>query len=309
MKTKVFAIVVGSFLSLQSFAAPVAGCYELNPPGFWSELLQNGANGAVGNEIAAWDDATYSFTGATLAEVQADLTGEWDWITRYEGGVLVLSNVVDSPWFWPCEGAADTAIPFTEVIVKTRSSRFTNEAGRLEFEISGASGPFAFAASYAGVPTAAIVETNVLVGASLASAEICIGERTRMNVVQSTINLSSRGVLPVVLYGSADVDVRNIDFDSIKLECAPALRGHIVDMNRDGYKDMLLKFSTPQVAPTLMDVTDKTVATLVLTAALEDGTPIAAMDTARILNKHKPAKPQKPQKPAKSAKPAKPGKK
>lgn len=304
MKTKLAILTVASFISLQcAFAAPVAGCYQLNPPGSWSELLIGGADGAVGNQISAWDNATYYFSGATLAEVQPDTTGQWDWITRYDGGILVLSNSVGTQWFMPCDSGTATQVAISNVVVKTRSTRFTNEVGRLEFELTGTSGAFSFNATYAGVPTTAALDTNVLVTADLTSAEICIGQRARMNVAQSTINLSSRGVLPTVLFGSATLDVTKLDIASIKLECAPSLRTHLVDINQDGYKDLLMKFSTPEVAKTLSDVTDKSVTTLFLTGTSLDGTPISATDKARILNKNKP------QKPAKPVKPSKPGKK
>jgi hypothetical protein len=296
MKNQILALGIGALLvTTTAPAAPLAGCYQLNPPGYWAELLLGGQAGQAGNEISAWDGATYSFYGAKIADVQADTTGEWDWITKYQGGTLVLSNVTGAAWLSVCDDSAETLVSFAEVTVKTRSTRFaTNDPGQLEFELGGASGAYEILATYAGKPTVTPQDTNLVASAALTSSEICVGKTARMNVMQSSLNIRSQGVMPLVVYGSRDLRVRNIDPATVKLQCAPALRHHYADVNQDGRLDMLLKFSTPAVAPSLMETTDKTTTSLVLTAALMDGTPLSAKDQVRILNKARPTKPARP---------------
>jgi hypothetical protein len=64
------------------------------------------------------------------------------------------------------------------------------------------------------------------------------------------INVKSNGVIPVAIYGSADVDVTLIDVDSITFGPDGATeahgQGHYGDLNLDGYSDLLLHFRTQE---------------------------------------------------------------
>jgi hypothetical protein len=297
-----------SLIASSAYAAPLAGCWNLTPPGDWAELLQNGQNGALGNEITASDGLTYEFYGAQITAVEADTTGEWDWITTYQGGTLALTNILGAAWFTPCQAEAETLISIPEIIVKTRSTSLP--AGQLEFALYGEGDWVSIAATYSGTPALTPDGNNVIASGTLSAAEICIGGEVLVDVRQGSLNVKSKGVIPVVLFGSADLNVNQIDPASIKLECAPALRWNKADVSGDGIPDLVLKFDTQAVVQDLLSTPDKQVVSLILTAQLRDGTPIAGADDVRILNKVKADKPPKPAKPTKpSPAPKKPGKK
>lgn len=92
------------------------------------------------------------------------------------------------------------------------------------------------------------------------------------------LNVKSKGVLPVAIFGTADFDVNEIDPASLRLleEVAP-LRSALEDVGRpedaedcyyygpDGWVDLTLKFSTQEIVGALDDVSDGDVLVLELT--------------------------------------------
>ncbi len=73
---------------------------------------------------------------------------------------------------------------------------------------------------------------------------------------RNAINLGSRGVVPVALYGSADFDVQDVDPDQLQFGPAGAAEAagaelahlsgpHVDHRNDDGHLDLLLHFSVP----------------------------------------------------------------
>ena len=98
------------------------------------------------------------------------------------------------------------------------------------------------------------------------------------------VNVKSKGVLPVVIPGSADLDVESIDMDSLRLAGVPPLRYTICDM-KDGYKDLELKFRTADIVTALGAVTDREVIELELTGSLTDGTAITGTDQITVRGK------------------------
>jgi hypothetical protein len=113
-------------------------------------------------------------------------------------------------------------------------------------------------------------------------------------------------VLPVVVLGSAEFDVRDIDVSSLRLEGAAPLRHSYHDMAAptgseddrgrepscpDGYTDLSLKFSRLDVVSALGPVSGDRVA-LTLTGRLEDGTLIKGMIDVRIVPRKGDSGPQ-----------------
>jgi hypothetical protein len=116
------------------------------------------------------------------------------------------------------------------------------------------------------------------------------------------LNLKSRGVLPVAVLGTMDINVMSIDPASIRLsrEGTPGMvapirwsyedvgtpftgdRCDCHELKCDGYKDLTLKFKTQEVAATLKlnDVTGQEIS-LTLTGSLMDGTEISGKDCIR----------------------------
>lgn len=123
------------------------------------------------------------------------------------------------------------------------------------------------------------------------------------------LNLTSKGVLPVAILGTAELDVTNIDPASILLNGMPPLRWSFEDVGTpfmpyigkfdcamdcndygpDGYYDLSLKFDTEAIAATLGDPPDGMCVALTLTGNFKEdydaGGPIIGEDVASILNK------------------------
>jgi hypothetical protein len=115
----------------------------------------------------------------------------------------------------------------------------------------------------------------------------------------NAFNRGDKGVLPVAILGSEEVDVTMIDPDSILLEGVAPIRFAIEDVGAplvcmdecescacwqgypDGFDDLTLKFDSPAIAATGV-VTGATVkgdpVPLAITGALFDGTPITGGD-------------------------------
>lgn len=275
-------------LLLQSQAGPLAGCFSITPPGSWSELLQAGQPGKAGNEISA-QGPNYSFTGAKITFVTNDVTGEWDWLTKYEGGKLVLTNAPDAAWFAPCDGAATFEVAFPAVWVKTRSSRFAStNAGYLQFVLMGHSGSYELKATFSGMP-AYTAQTNgdILASGDLASAKLWLGKVVTVQVLPNPFNVASKGVLPVQILNARGFNVKSIDLASLKLACVPASGWSFASGK------LLLKFDRQALVANLGPVEDGERVSLLLTGQLKDGSPISGSDEVTILKKGKPAKPGK----------------
>ena len=116
----------------------------------------------------------------------------------------------------------------------------------------------------------------------LATATLLIDIRGGADV--SPVNLKSKGVLPVTVFGSEEIDVSMIDLSTLVLQGAgPRARGKsgkvasFVDMNGDSYLDLNLHFDLEE-----MDVSpDDTEFTL--TGMLNDGTQVEGSDAISII--------------------------
>jgi hypothetical protein len=123
------------------------------------------------------------------------------------------------------------------------------------------------------------------------SGRISVAVDIRPGSCDSPFNPRSQGVLPALLHGSNELDVRSVDVATLRLAGTPALRAKVVDMagdgecsqSPDGQADLLLKFDSSEIARSMvLDKTGKT-ARLVLTGGLNDGTAIEGEATVRIV--------------------------
>ena len=117
------------------------------------------------------------------------------------------------------------------------------------------------------------------------------------------LNVKSRGVLPVAILGTADLDVTTIDTSTILLEGVPPIRSAIEDVGTpfgasvedclldctdegpDGFDDLTLKFDIQDVVAAIGPVTDGDCLLLELTGNLKDefgGTAIVGEDVVTI---------------------------
>jgi hypothetical protein len=121
-------------------------------------------------------------------------------------------------------------------------------------------------------------------------------QNATVEVIPGKINVKSKGVLPVVIRGTADLDVTKIDPASIQLEGVTPVRFSLGDMPVDptdpeqappeGFTDLFLKFRKQaivnQLVEDFVELTNGQVVTLHLTGALDDGTTISGEDDVLI---------------------------
>ena len=104
----------------------------------------------------------------------------------------------------------------------------------------------------------------------------------------SPLNLRSKGVLPVAVLGSEEMDVDMIDPASLRLNGVPPLRWNSGDeCDADGYNDLNLKFSTQEIAATLGEVERGDIVTLIMTGIMMDGTHCYGEETVWIVQAQK----------------------
>jgi hypothetical protein len=105
-------------------------------------------------------------------------------------------------------------------------------------------------------------------------------------------NPKSRGVLPALLLGSAELDVHAVDIESLRLAEGSALRANVVDaagdgecavQSPDGRDDLLIKFDSEEIAASITSATNGGTVTLTLTGELHDGTPLEGEAVVRIV--------------------------
>ena len=120
------------------------------------------------------------------------------------------------------------------------------------------------------------------------------------------INVNSKGVLPVAVLGTYDLDVTQIDPASVRLMDVAPLRSNLEDVGTpfepfvgkedaydcndfgpDTFMDLSLKFDTQTVLDVIGDVNDGDVLVLELTGKLYDGNSIKGEDVVVILKKGK----------------------
>ncbi len=120
------------------------------------------------------------------------------------------------------------------------------------------------------------------------------------------LNVKSKGVLPVAILGSDDLDVMDIDAASIRLAGIAPLRSSLEDVaapltpisdpcacdctsaGPDGFIDLTLKFKTQDIVPVLGEVNHNDVLELFLTARLNDNSQLVGSDCLTIKGKFKP---------------------
>ena len=111
----------------------------------------------------------------------------------------------------------------------------------------------------------------------------------------NSLNLGSKGVLPVAILGTDDFDVTEVDMATVELVGVSPLRGNIEDvatpigspgdpvedchdLESDGLLDLSLKFDNRDIVGAIGCVQSGDVLVLMLTGNLNDGTPIEGED-------------------------------
>jgi hypothetical protein len=124
---------------------------------------------------------------------------------------------------------------------------------------------------------------------------------------KNPVNVKSKGVLPVTIFGNQNIDVSNIDIESISLHGVAPIRSAIKDLgqpwlgsdnndckdkNPDGFNDLSLKFKTQEIVDALkasgIPITDGAIVQITLEGQLESLVEIqyiAGQDTIHIIKK------------------------
>jgi hypothetical protein len=118
-----------------------------------------------------------------------------------------------------------------------------------------------------------------------ATVSIIVAIEVPFNVIPKKLNVKKKGVLPVVIHSSGDVDVTTVNPESLMLEGVVPLRWNV------GSKKLTLKFSAGDIVAAIGEVNDGEVVVLRLTGNLNEGAggdAIIGEDTVIILKKGKP---------------------
>jgi len=107
-----------------------------------------------------------------------------------------------------------------------------------------------------------------------------------LDVLQGTVNLKSKGVLPVAILSTASFSALDVDVSTLRLG-DPALTGTVAplraaaeDVNGDGVLDVILHFSTPDMLS--VGAVNAASTQLALSGATTGGTAIEGVDSIRI---------------------------
>lgn len=95
----------------------------------------------------------------------------------------------------------------------------------------------------------------------------------------NSINLKSKGVVPVAVLTTDLFDAATVDPDTVQLEGVDAVKWTMDDVDGDGDLDLLLHFSTQELAVVL----DAFSTEATLTGETNDGEAFSGMDSVRIV--------------------------
>lgn len=120
---------------------------------------------------------------------------------------------------------------------------------------------------------------------TIRQSAITVGVDIKPGGFPNSVKLKDKGVLPVAVLGSDDLDVTQISFSSLRIgSVAPLSRNRygLEDVNSDGFVDMVVHFSMSELT-TGSGPLNSGSTQLTITGTLMDGTPITGTDSVRII--------------------------
>jgi hypothetical protein len=187
-------------------------------------------------------------------------------------------------------GIEGVEVELTDTAETTIDSTSTNADGYYAFVIT-VTGPYSVSIVE---PEGYLLTTTSPVGITVTDADVPLdfGLRSFINAPVDVkpgsdvnpLNLKSNGVLPVAILGSDSMDAAMIDPASLLFNGVSPLRWSYEDVwSHDGYEDMVLKFSTPEIAASLGGVQSGDIVTLTMEGYLFDGTMVLGDETVWIV--------------------------
>ena len=128
-----------------------------------------------------------------------------------------------------------------------------------------------------------------------ATVDVEVALPVSFNVITRKVNVKKMGILPVVVFSAADLDVATIDPASIRLEGVAPLRSRLVGASHD-LKHLNLKFRAQEIVAAIGEVSDGDEVVLRLTGNLNEdagGDAIIGEDTVLMIKKGKSMPPKK----------------
>ncbi len=205
-----------------------------------------------------------------LMKLDVDRDGD-GFVNMASGGMLALYGDAD-----------DSLADFMELVSGTDAIRYWDDSFSDWADITGATYGEDYWLSYMTEDDLAgyTMLTVGVVPAPLLTIDIDIRPGSDANPV----NLKSKGVLPVTIFGDDDLDVSEIDLATLALDGAtPTAKGNsgnvgsLLDVDGDSILDLILHFSMDELS--ILPGTDE----LVLTGMLADGTELEGSDSIRIV--------------------------
>jgi hypothetical protein len=133
-----------------------------------------------------------------------------------------------------------------------------------------------------------------------APPEIGVQVDIKPGTCPNSLNTTQNGVLPVAIAGSPTLNVNDINLATLKLEGVSLAKSSIADVisqykrpegscdcttaGADGYKDLVLQFTSQQVVKAMGKVTNRESRVLSITGNLKDGTPIKGSDCVLVIS-------------------------
>jgi|MudIll2142460700_1097286.scaffolds.fasta_scaffold36594_3 hypothetical protein len=201
-------------------------------------------------------------------------------VRRYSDGAVLASIPVPAG---NNNAVVDIECPLTasevyELVATTPGNKYFGSLGGLTFPVGNPE--LTVLASYFGVPYNGVWLSfnNITTELKTETIEAVIDIKPGSDV--NPINLKSKGLLPVAILTTDDLDALVVDLDSIIFAGAKPVKWAVQDIDGDGNNDILLHFETQDLSDLSSGSTEA-----VLTGATLDSTPFIGKDSVKILSK------------------------
>lgn len=285
MKSTTLIRILSAISVILWFASPLCaapGAKELRATGSWTELVSAG-----GDRIMTFTDGKSYTLNVSPTSIQADPSGEWDWLVSAPTASLFLENVPSTPWYSPCAETVELPSGPTEFLIKMRRNRYlqTNATlAYLEFELTARSASFSYHASFAGTAMVTNVpETaDTLPYTQTAGLLNCAGLKVGINAPVRLAAAASEtphgsyhhDLITLVVSNSRELDVSLVDLTSVTANCIPPVAIELTRPHGKLRQEVRATFDRDAIQENLTTTSNRSVGILKLRGKLLNGTPL-----------------------------------